>query len=134
MAEIAPGLKAEMKVVVTEEQTARHLGSGGVSVLATPEMIRLMERTSLAAVQPYLAEGQQTVGVRVDVRHLAATPMGMAVTIRSELIKVDGRRLTFQVEASDEVEKVGEGIHERVIIDVNRFKERTERKKRQIEG
>ncbi len=118
---IAPGLTGQAEVIVSEENTAQHLGSGNVLVLGTPEMVRLMEVASVAAVDHLLPDGQQTVGVHLDVRHLAATPLGMKVTTRSELVAVDGRRLTFRVEAFDEVERVGEGTHGRVIIDVARF-------------
>jgi predicted thioesterase len=121
---IMPGLASECQLLVKEENTAAHLGSGDVSALATPEMIRLMEKASVAAVDPLLPEGYKTVGILVNVRHLAATPMGMKVRVRAELVEVDGRRLVFRVEAHDEVEKVGEGEHHRMIIDVKRFKER----------
>jgi fluoroacetyl-CoA thioesterase len=126
--DIVPGLVGQMELVVGEENTARHLGSGNVSVLATPEMVRLMERASVAAVDDLLPPGQRTVGIRVDVRHLAATPVGMRVTARSELLTVEGRKLTFHVEAHDEMEKVGEGTHERMIIDLDRFRSRVEDK------
>jgi len=126
---IVPGLSGECGIEVREEQTARHLGSGSVSVLATPEMIRLMEGAAVQAVDSLLPEGYHTVGIHVDVRHLAATPLGMKVRIRAELLEVDGRKLTFRVEAFDEVEKVGEGIHQRMIVDLNRFRERLEAKR-----
>jgi fluoroacetyl-CoA thioesterase len=126
---IVPGLSGECGIEVREEQTARHLGSGSVSVLATPEMIRLMEGAAVQAVDSLLPEGYHTVGIHVDVRHLAATPLGMKVRIRVELLEVDGRKLTFRVEAFDEVEKVGEGIHQRMIVDLNRFRERLEAKR-----
>lgn len=126
--EIAPGLKGEMRMVVKEEDTARHLGSGKVNVLATPRMVSLMENASVAAVDHLLPEGQATVGGEIRVRHLAATPMGMEVVVQSELTEVEGRRLTFQVEAFDQVEKVGEGTHIRFIIDLAKFRERIEKK------
>ena len=121
MAELAPGLVGEATLVVEEKYTARHLGSGGVNVLATPIMIALMEEASRHAVEPLLEEGQLTVGASLDVRHLAPTPMGMRVTARAELLAVDGRMLTFRVEAHDEREKVGEGTHVRAIINLDRF-------------
>ncbi len=129
--DIVPGLVGQVELVVGEENTARHLGSGSVSVLATPEMVRLMERASVAAVDDLLPPGQRTVGVHLDVHHLAATPVGMRVTARSELVAVEGRKLTFHVETHDEVEKVGEGTHERMIIDLDRFRSRVERKQRE---
>jgi fluoroacetyl-CoA thioesterase len=130
MDEVVPGLTAERQTVVTEDNTAKHLGSGNVEVFATPEMVRLMEEAGVAAVDHLLPEGQRTVGVSLNVRHLAATPLGMSVTVHAELVKVEGRRLIFRVEAFDEVEQVGEGTHERYIIDVARFQERVEEKRR----
>lgn len=127
---IQPGLKGETRLVVAEEHTARHIGSGGVKVLATPQMILLMERASLAAVDPLLPEGYRTVGARLDVRHLAPTPIGFEVTATAELIEVEGRRLTFRVQAHDGVEVVGEGIHERAIIHLSKFGERVAQKTR----
>ena len=128
MAEIAPGLVGEKQVLVTEQYTARHLGSGGVNVLATPPMIMLMEQAALSAVDPLLPADQRTVGTRVDVQHLAATPLGMTVRVRAELLQVEGRRLRFRVEAHDEREKVGEGLHERVIVSLDRFQQRLQTK------
>jgi fluoroacetyl-CoA thioesterase len=128
MPELAAGLTNEIAVTVTESLTAKHIGSGSVQVLATPYMIALMEGASQQMVQPLLAPGQTTVGVMVNVRHLAATPLGMQVRVRSRLVAVDGPRLTFEVEAHDSAEKVGEGTHERFIIDLARFQERLERK------
>jgi len=129
MEQIVPGLVGQSEIVVREENTARHLGSGNVAVLATPEMIRLMEKAAVAAVDHLLPEGRHTVGVTVDVRHLAATPVGMKVQARAELIAVEGRKLTFRVEAFDETEKIGEGEHKRVIIDLERFEKRVEAKR-----
>jgi len=126
--EIAPGLASECQLLVKEENTAIHLGSGDVSALATPEMIRWMEKASVATVDPLLPEGYKTVGILVNVRHLAATPMGMEVRVRAELAEVDGRRLVFRVEAHDEVEKVGEGEHHRMIVDAKRFGEKMSKK------
>jgi fluoroacetyl-CoA thioesterase len=128
MGEIVPGLVGQSEIVVHEQNTARHLGSGNVAVLATPEMVRLMEKAAVAAVDHLLPEGRRTVGAEVNVRHLAATPVGMRVRVQAELIAVEGRKLTFRVEAFDEVEKIGGGEHRRVIIDLERFKERVEAK------
>jgi fluoroacetyl-CoA thioesterase len=127
--EIVPGMVGQIEIVVHEENTARHLGSGNVAVLATPEMIRLMEKAAVAAVDHLLPEGYRTVGVEVDVRHLAATPVGIKVRAQAELIAIEGRKLTFRVEADDEVERIGEGEHRRVIIDLERFKERVKAKR-----
>ncbi len=117
----AIGSSAERAVVVSAEHSAIRWGSGGVDVFATPMMIALMEGAAVAAVASFLPEGQGTVGTHLDVAHLAATPMGMRVTARAELIALDGRKLTFRVEAYDEVGKIGEGTHERFLIDVPRF-------------
>ncbi len=130
MDELVPGLIGKCETVVTQTNTAKHLGSGNAEVLATPEMVRLMERASVAAVDRLLPEGQRTVGVALDVKHLAATPLRMKVTAHAELVVVEGRRLTFRVEAFDEVEKVGEGTHQRYVIDVARFERRLEEKRR----
>jgi fluoroacetyl-CoA thioesterase len=115
--ELAPGRTHAQSVKVTEDMTPPHLRGDPIRVLATPEMIRLIEQTAIQAVQPALNPGQTTVGTRVDVAHLAATPEGMTVTVTVELTAVDRRRLTFRAEVHDEVEKVGEGTHERFIID-----------------
>jgi fluoroacetyl-CoA thioesterase len=118
------GLTGEARVQVTQEVTARHMGSGAVSVFATPEMVRLMERAAVNALAPHLSPGQQSVGTLVNVRHLAATPLGATVTARAELISVDGRRLTFSVSAHDGTDLIGEGTHERTLIDLARFEGR----------
>jgi len=125
---LTPGLRGEAKIVVKEEDTAKHLGSGNVAVLATPRMIALMEKASVKAVDHLLPPGQATVGSEVRVRHLAATPQGMEVMVCSELVEVEGRRLTFKVEAFDEREKIGEGTHIRFIIDLERFREKVKAK------
>lgn len=128
MGEVELGLRGEEELVVEERHTASHLGSGHVFVLATPMMIALMERASVAAVDHLLPEGQLTVGTHVDVRHLAPTPLGRRVTAQSELVAVDERRLIFHVEAFDEEEKVGEGTHQRMIVDLARFRDRVRAK------
>ena len=115
------GIKGQAEVLVTEDITARNVGSGTVVVLATPMMIALMEKTCLQSVRPFLEEGQDTVGTRVDVTHSAATPVGMTVRCESELIEIDRRRLVFRVTAWDDAGVVGEGMHERFIIDIAKF-------------
>ena len=97
------------------------MGSGALEVLATPSMIALMEGTAQEAVQSLLEDGQGTVGTRIDVRHLAATPVGMEVTCTAEVTEVDRRRIVFTVKAMDEKEVIGEGIHERFVIDNEKF-------------
>lgn len=126
---LEPGLVNEMIMTVDISDTART--SGGESlppVLSTPRLISFMERTAHYAILPLLAEGQTSVGTVVNIRHLGATPVGMQVRFRAELVEVDRRRLVFKVEAWDAVEKVGEGQHERFIIDRGRFDERLAQK------
>ncbi len=123
------GLTGEAMVQVAPELTARHLGSGAVSVFATPEMVRLMARAAVHALAPYLAPGQQSVGTLVNVRHLAATPIGATVTARAELITTDGRRLTFKVSAHDGTDLIGDGLHERALIDLARFEAKVHAKR-----
>lgn len=118
---LAIGIKGQAEVLVTEDITARNVGSGTVAVLATPMMIALMEKTCLQSVRPFLEEGQDTVGTRVDVTHSAATPVGMTVRCESELVEIDRRRLVFRVTARDDAGVVGEGMHERFIIDIAKF-------------
>ena len=115
------GIKGQAEELVTEDITARNVGSGTVAVLATPMMIALMEKTCLQSVRPFLEEGQDTVGTRVDVSHTAATPVGMTVRCESELVEIDRRRLVFRVTARDDAGVVGEGMHERFIIDIAKF-------------
>jgi len=119
--QLVPGIAGEAAVVVSEANTAVAYGSGGVKVFATPAMIGLMEKAALTSVQPYLEAGLTTVGTRVDVEHLAATPIGMRVTAVSRLTQIEGRRLVFQVEARDEQELIGRGTHERFIVSEEKF-------------
>lgn len=118
---IQTGLTCKKKITVTPEMTAAAMGSGALEVLATPSMIALMEGTAQEAVQNLLEDGQGTVGARIDVRHLAATPVGMEVTCTAEVTEVDRRRIVFTVKAKDEKEVIGEGIHERFVIDNEKF-------------
>jgi predicted thioesterase len=121
MTALAPGLSKERTYLVQERHLACMWGSGQAAVLATPALVAFCEECARLAVDPLLPEGQQTVGVWIGLRHLAATPPGMRVTVRAELLQVEGRRLRFRVEAHDEVERVGEGEHERFVVDVERF-------------
>ena len=118
------GLSFEKTITVTESHTARHLAGKGIRVFSTPEMVRLMEECALEGVLPLLQPNQNTVGVRVEMRHLAATPMGMKVTARCTLVEIDRRRLLFQAEVHDELEKVGEGLNERFIVDKEKHEQR----------
>ncbi|MBI1802271.1 MAG: thioesterase family protein [Chloroflexi bacterium] len=121
MADLKPGLKAAIERVVEERHTAAHMVSGMVSVLSTPSMIGFMEEASHRAVAPCLPATQSTVGTVVCIKHLAATPVGMTFRAEAELVEVDRRRLKFKVTAYDEKELIGEGEHERFIIDLDRF-------------
>ena len=126
--DLKPGLTASTEILVGTRDTAHHVGSGKIKVLATPVMIMLLEEAALNAVEDRLAPGHQTVGTRLDVSHVAATPVGMRVTAHAELVEVDGRKLTFKVWAEDEIEKIGGGTHERIVVDVERFDKRTQSK------
>ncbi|MFQ5340920.1 MAG: thioesterase family protein [Anaerolineae bacterium] len=128
MENLEVGVVGEVRRTVEDRHTARHLGSGNVSVLATPIMVGLMEEAAIAAVDHLLPEGQQTVGIHLDVRHLAPTPVGMEVVARAELTDIDGRILKFRVTAEDENEQVGDGTHTRAIIDMARFQGRIAKK------
>jgi len=123
MAEIdlKTGIRKETKVMVREEHSAKSVGSGDVKVLSTPSMIAFMEATSRDLVQPYLPEGYTTVGTRVDVRHLSPAPVGQEIIVISELTAVEGRKLIFKVEAFWKGNKIGEGKHERYIVNLERF-------------
>ena len=115
------GIKGSSSCTVTLNDTAKALGSGGLDVLSTPKLIALMENAALLSVRPYLEEGSDTVGTLLNVKHLAATPVGMTVRAETELIEIDRRRLVFSVKAWDEVELVGEGTHERFIVGMEKF-------------
>lgn len=121
---LAPGLTGEATVRVSQEHTAAALGSGNVNVFSTPALIALLEAAAIAALDGHLPSGQTSVGTHLDVRHLAATPVGMTVRATATLIQVDGRRLVFAVEAHDDVEQVGAGTHERFVVDKARFEAR----------
>ncbi|NLG96449.1 MAG: thioesterase family protein [Chloroflexi bacterium] len=132
---IEVGLVNEMTITVQESETARV--SGGESlppVLATPRVISYLERTAHNLIFPLLDAGQTSVGTLVNLRHLAATPVGMQVRFRAELIEIDRRRLKFKIEAWDEVEKIAEGEHERFIIDQERFDGRLAEKQAYVQN
>lgn len=122
------GIKGREEVIVTKELTAKELGSGTLNVFGTPAMIALMEKTAWKSVQDFLEEGEGTVGIALDVKHLSATPLGMKVTCESELIEIDGKKLTFSVKVFDEICLIGEGRHERFIVSKEKFQSKTEEK------
>ncbi len=122
---ITTGIKGSCSILADESTSAKTMGSGTLDVFATPTMAALMEKTAWQSIAPYLQEGQGSVGTRLDITHDAATPLGMTVTCKSELIQVDGRRLVFEVTASDDKEIIGRGTHERFIIDNDKFLTKT---------
>src|ERR1700733_9901745 len=130
LARITPGLTGTAEIVVGPEHTAPFVGSGRIAVLATPVMINVIEAAALAAVEHLLPNGHQSLGTRLDVSHVAATPVGLRVTATAEVLRVEGRTITFRVEARDEVETIGGGTHQRVVVSVARFDERVQRKVR----
>lgn len=122
------GMVAEIEKVVGEKDTAASFGSGAVKVFATPMMVGLMENASLKAVDSNLPENYATVGTHLDVKHLAATPVGMKVKAKAELIEINGKKLKFKIEAYDEKDKIGEGFHSRYIINVPKFIDASKKK------
>lgn len=122
------GIIGKEEMLVTEADTAKALGSGGLNVFATPAMIALSEKTALTSILQELPEGQGTVGTKIDMSHIAATPVGMKVRCETELIEIDRRRLVFSVNVYDEVEKIAEGTHERFIVDNNKFQTKADAK------
>ncbi len=129
MANIPVGVTGEQKLLVTNENAINFLGMEGARVLSTPHMIGYMERTCRDTVLPLLEEGYDTVGTHVNVYHLAAAPLGMSVTFKAEVTGMVDRRIQFRVEAWDEKEKIGEGTHERAVINIARFATRLAGKK-----
>lgn len=119
------GIKGHQDVTVTPANVASNVGSGKVHVFATPMMIALMEKAAALSIEPVLAEGQSSVGTHIDVTHCSATPMGMKVWADTEVTAIDRRKVTFLVKAYDERGLIGEGTHERFIIDVDKFMEKT---------
>ncbi|MCI7323021.1 MAG: thioesterase family protein [Lachnospiraceae bacterium] len=122
------GMKGRKEIVVTQEKTAKAMGSGTLDVFATPAMIALMENTAFESVAGELEEGSGTVGTALKVKHVAATPVGMKVVCETELVKVDGRALTFSVKAFDEKGLIGEGEHERFIVFNEKFQAKADAK------
>lgn len=119
------GIKGFAETLVCAENTAAAVGSGALEVFSTPSMIALMEKAAMDTVSPYLEEGQGTVGIKLDVSHLAASPVGMAVRAEAELIGIEKRTLTFKVSAYAGEELIGEGTHQRAVILNERFMEKT---------
>ena len=130
LANITPGLTGTAEIVVGPEHTAPFVGSGRIAVLATPVMINVIEAAALAAIEHLLPAGHQSLGIHLDVSHTAATPIGLRVTAHAEVLQVEGRTMSFRVEARDDIEPIGGGTHQRVVVSVSRFDERVQRKMR----
>ena len=128
LSKLTPGLEGHAEIVVGEEHTAPRIGSGRVRVLATPVMINLLEAAALDAAENLIPAGHQSLGTRLDVRHIAATPVGMRVRATAKLVAVDGRTLEFRVEAHDEKDLIGDGTHTRLVVNVARFDQRVQAK------
>lgn len=124
---LTPGMSCELMIVVSSENTAAAYKSGIVDVFATPAMIGLMENTAHLSVQPYLENGYTTVGTEVNIKHIKATPIGMKVTARSELLEISGNKLKFSVTASDETGQIGFGTHVRYIVHAKTFMQKLEK-------
>lgn len=122
------GAAGSAHIVVGDQHTAPHVGSGKVAVLATPVMVNLMEAAALDAAERFLPPGHQSLGTHLDVRHIAATPVGMTARARAEVVAIEGRKIHFKVEAWDERELIGDGTHVRVVVNVARFDERVQAK------
>src|SRR5687768_2055488 len=128
--DLPAGLKGSAELVVGEQHAAPRIGSGRIRVLATPVMINLIEAAALAAVEQSLPEHHQSLGTRLDISHVAATPVGMRVRATAEVVRVEGRTIYFRVRAQDEHELIGEGSHERVVVNLERFDQRVQAKTR----
>lgn len=128
LSKLSIGLKGQTRIVVGEEQTAPRVGSGRVRVLATPVMINMMEAAALDAIENLLPPGHQSLGIHLDVGHYAATPVGMTLRATAEVTKIEGRNVTFRVEAFDDKERIGDGTHTRVVVNVERFDARIQKK------
>lgn len=118
---VSKGIRGEAAVIVNESNTASRLGSGSLPVFGTPALIALMERAAVNALRPHLDEGQESVGIAVNIRHVAATPMGKRVKAEAVVTDVNDRKVTFAVKAFDQFEMIGEGTHQRVLVDRDTF-------------
>jgi predicted thioesterase len=125
---VEPGQTGGAELTVGEEHTAPSVGSGAIHVLGTPVMINLMEAAALDAVEHLLPDGHQSLGIHLEVSHVAATPVGMKVRATVRVTAVEGNRIKFRVEAHDEIDLIGEGTHERVVVNVERFDKRVRAK------
>ena len=126
--DITVGTTGEATLKIADEHTASRVGSGKIAVLATPVMINVIEAAALAACEPYLPAGHQSLGTHLNVSHIAATPVGMTITARAVVTNVDGRKIAFRVEVHDEHDLIGNGTHERVVVNVAKFDLRVQEK------
>ncbi len=126
---LQPGIKAEKSLTVTNANTAKTMGSGTLDVFATPAMIALIEQTAYTSIESELEPGWGSVGTSLNIQHLSATPVGMAVTAKTELVEVDRRRLVFNAEVYDEKGLVGKGTHERFLVENEKFQAKADAKK-----
>ncbi|HRD75911.1 MAG TPA: hotdog domain-containing protein [Hyphomicrobiaceae bacterium] len=131
---VTVGLVGTARIVVAAEHTAARVGSGVIAVLATPVMINLIEAAALAAAEHLLPPGHQSLGTRLDVSHTAATPIGGLVTATARVTAVAGREVTFAVEARDDLEVIAQGVHTRVVVNVEKFENRVRRKANNLEA
>jgi len=129
-ANLQPGLTGRSELIVSEEHTAPRVGSGKVHVLATPVMINLFESAALAAIEDRLPAGFQSLGTILNIRHIAATPVGMKVSAVARVVRVANRTVYFEVKANDEKDLIGDGTHERVVVNVAKFDQRVQAKLR----
>lgn len=129
MSELKVGMTGEKQELVTRENTAVQYGSGSVLVYATPAMVGLMEGACIHAVDAQLPAGSSTVGIDLKIKHMAATPVGMTVRAEAELTEIDGKRLVFHVKAFDDADQIGDGVHERFIVSVEKFLAKADQKK-----
>jgi predicted thioesterase len=128
-ANLKPGLKGQSSLVVTDAMTAPRMGSGQIEVFASPMMIAAMEAAAIACIERHLPAGHASLGTHLDVAHSAPSPVGAGIVATAELISIDGRTVTFRVEARDEHEVIGLGTHTRVIVDIDRFVAKLARKR-----
>lgn len=122
------GIKGHEEITVTNELTAKSMGSGVMDVFATPAMLALMEKTAFMSVMPHLNDGCGSVGTKVDIEHIASSPVGMKITCDSELVAIEGRKLVFKLEAYDSKGLIGKGTHERFLVENVKFQEKTNKK------
>ncbi len=125
---LTAGLRGQAEAQVTADRTADALGSGDLPVFGTPALVALMEQAAVSALAGHLGSAETTVGTSIEVAHLAATPVGLCVRAEAELIEIDGRKLTFLIQAYDPREKIGQAQHHRIIVLRDRFLSKTQQK------